>query len=226
MRRTKTQITVWPAIADLMTVTAIIAITLAVAGGCGDNGSSDESGDIDALEAGHEEELQQRQNRHDAEMQEQRDSLAVLQAEIDKMEADIRDKDSKIDSLETASGKGNVGLSCFGLDEDDDPRSVATIRMVPNGVYQIFHAWNNDDRAGHPEAAGFLDGANLDRLTANALGDFHNALQRDYDKRDRRGCAWFVRLDGGALEAGAVRNTWYEDRLDLYFSLVNPGILR
>ena len=110
MRRSRTPITAWPAIADLMIVIAIIAVTFSVAKtDAPENESSDTPSPADSLQS---------------ELEVVRDSVKALW--------------NSLEAIQERARFGHV--PCFGLDADDQPIAAFTIAVLPGTQYRISHA--------------------------------------------------------------------------------------
>ena len=212
MRRTKTQITVWPAIADLMTVTAIIAITFGVAGG-----GCDETGEkISALEA---ESLRTEKDSLLTALDEKKEEIRELEA---RRREDMAALEARNDSLRIIIITNPVSGSCFGK-VGNQPKAVATIRMLPAGIYQVSPTWNSQESMNVPTASAFFDRTNSVEMDKEKLHSFHAALKRDEKLNKLNRCTWFVWLDTGGLGTDEIKDRWYD--IQGYFSLTNPKVL-
>ena len=216
MRRTKTQITVWPAIADLMTVTAIIAITFGVAGG-GCDGENETGEKISAFEA---DSLREDNDSLRTALEEKNGEIKELEA---RRREDMAALEARNDSLRIMIMTNPVSGSCFGK-VGNQPKAVATIRMLPAGIYRVSRTWNSQESMMVPTASAFFDRTNSVEMDKEKLHSFHAALKQDEKLSEMNRCSWFVRLDTGGLGADEIRDRWHDD-IRNYFPLTNPPVV-
>ena len=205
MRRSRTQISVWTSVADLMTALVVMAFVL-VWGAC----SEREQEQKDGLEAAYR-----------IQLEEQEDSLeAKYRIQLEEQE----------DSLEAKYWEKLVGHpSCSGLDANDQPTAVVHVGILPDEQYSVRHSLTSDERIKLGDAADMLSGTSPKILSREDFKLFGEALkQSEGNWEEYTKCRYWAQLD--ERPDGVTRDDfqlrWLNEVQPYLGGAVNPGVLR
>lgn len=203
MRRTQTRITVWPAIADLMTAILVIAfltgmVTIAYYIPSDPPPESDTPVvEVDSLE------------------------YAILVRQRDSLRTVIDEMIQKIDIIGSRS--------CLGEERENMPNSLMTIRVIPNGYYiEANFVTLNNLRKQSNEWRELIENVrrnNGQELNKEEMALFASAIYDLGNRWPSGKCKFSPTFENGGVAPDSLHDAWYKF-LDKYFGpLTNPGSL-
>ncbi len=206
MRRHRTQVTVWPAVADLMTVIAVVSVIAGLAF-CSPKSASDS--------------LQEKRDS----LQEERDSLQEekdsLQAENESLAARLGSLRVEVDSL---SRDGEGIPACLGRDSRDDLIPLVSITVRNDDTYLVQRTWcptRNNMFAALNAEINEIDGEVLNR---NQLRRFAEKASNTAAAQSSN-CGFWAHLRNGGVSISELRNRYHDDFARFFSGLVNPSVL-
>lgn len=199
MRRKQTRVTVWPAIADLMTAILVIAFL---------------SGTVAMVYIN---------NPDDQEINDTRDSINTLIFQVDSLQSANLQLQDSIKTLQ--DDKGKIGsVSCLGKDERDQPNSLMTIIVNPEN-YQI-RLNQEHTESGWSELRQYIHRFDQTGLSESEMIDFARGVDMLGKERTEGSCRFFVRLEkDDEVPQDTLVLRWNKNLKDHFPGLVNPGIL-
>ncbi len=208
--RHKTQITVWPAITDLMTAIVVITILGGVIGFQRFNNLKNEKGT-----------LRDSVNIQKSEINTLRNSLSQLQESMAGSNNSIEILQDSLAEL----GRGIDRPPCLGLQQNEQPNVLMTIHVFPNNKYSIEGITNDIDLSNRwPEIATYFN----NKLTQNikiSSNKMNNHAQQIYNLSQEKNCVSYVILQNGGVSRESLIVKWIDlERYNL--RLANPRILR
>ncbi len=222
--RHKTQITVWPAITDLMTAIVVITILGGVIGFQRFNNLKNEKGT-----------LRDSVNIQKSEINTLRNSLSQLQESmagsnnsIEILQDSLVASNDLIEILQDSLAELGRGIDrppCLGLQQNEQPNVLMTIHVFPNNKYSIEGITNDIDLSNRwPEIATYFN----NKLTQNikiSSNKMNNHAQQIYNLSQEKNCVSYVILQNGGVSRESLIVKWIDlERYNL--RLANPRILR
>ena len=203
MKRKQTRITVWPAIADLMTAIMVIAIL---------------SGTIVVA-----------LNYKPDEQVKTEDGVQDLKIQVDSLLASVEEKKRQVDSLQNSIQKlqddeGKMGSpSCLGKIGKNNPYSLLTIQFNPRG-YRI--TLNNKPQiaSASGELQDYVLPYDQKTLRESEMIDFAEGLERLGREYEEGSCVFYVLVEDGGVPKDSLILNWI--KLERYLRLANSSILR
>lgn len=203
MRRKQTRVTVWPAIADLMT--AILVITFLSGMVVYINNSDGQTAD-------------------DQETKEMlRDSIDNLKIQVDSLLSVAEELVILQDSIKKLQDdEGKIGSrSCLGRDERKQPNSLMTIQFNPEN-YQI-RLNEQHIESGWLKLQQYVRPFDQRELSKSEMINFASGLSRRGKEYAEGACTFFVRVEDGGVPKDSLALNWH-NYLGRYLGLVNPRI--
>jgi len=219
MRRKQTRITVWPAIADLMTAILVIAfltgmVTLAYTYSPNESeGPIPPPPDQDTVTT----------------LTQERDSLI---SQVDSLLIANSYLDSLLEVIDRSrQDEGKIGnRSCLGEERENVPKSLLTIRVMPSGYYIIANkiepnhqmVRQSDQWRELNEQIGRYD---RKELSKSQMTDFAKVILRLGEEWPSGDCRFSPTIQDGGVSPDSLFDAWYKF-LGRYFGpLTNPGII-
>ena len=217
-RRHKTQITVWPAITDLMTAIVVITILGGVIGCHKFKDIGNHNGILrDSIE------LQK------SEINNLRDSLNTINNSNSQLQYSIKIlQDSLSTRLDTTNSNGGEGIdkpSCLGLRQNKQPNVLMTIQVYPDNKYSIEGITNDIDLSNRwPEIATYFNNTLTQNIKISS-NEMINHARQIYNLSQEKKCVSYVILQNGGVSRESLIVKWTD--LEIYdLRLANPRILR
>lgn len=204
MRRKQTRVTVWPAIADLMTAMLVITFLSGMVVVVYINNSDGQATD------GRETKEMLRDSRDELKIQVDSllsvaEELVILQDSIKKLQDD----------------EGKIGSrSCLGRDERKQPNSLMTIQFNPDS-YQV-RLNEQHIESGWPKLRQYVHPYNQRELSKSEMINFASGLSKRGKEYAEGACIFFVRVEDGGVPKDSLAFNW--NYLGRYLGLVNPSI--
>ena len=225
MRRRRTAISTWPAIADLMTVIAILTAVIALKS-CGEvragqtNPKQEAGLDIDELKTELDEAKVLLEARTAA-LERTQSELNSATAALEEIRSELRAALARANPNDT---KGVGKPPCLGLDRSEQPNSLFTITVLPNSQFSI------SDWSRSPVAQRLQDmlGARYDPEPGEEEFKALGALISDWGDAEAipgEPCNFWVRILPNGI---SPKDLWDEWRwIGRYFGgTVNPSVFR
>jgi len=217
MRKKQTRITVWPAIADLMTAILVIAfltgmVTLAY------NNSPEPEEPTPPSDT---------------------DTITTLTQEIDSLMSEVDSlliANSYLDSLlevidRSRQDEGKIGnRSCLGEERENVPNSLVTIRITPSGYYVI----PDNIESTHGLIKQSSEWSELNEqigrygqreLSKSEMTVFANAIFQLGNNWPSGECRFSPTIQDGGVSPDALHDAWYKFLGKYFGPLTNPGTL-
>ena len=204
-RRHQTQITVWPAITDLMTSIVVVAVLIGVVGFISHNNTITElNSRIETL----------------------KNKVETLESSVTSLKDSIKTQSIYIRALEDSISKLQGGLgrqSCLGLRGENSPNSLMTIRVQSGGIYSLRYNpiyTGQDFPAVNSAVKKYISTVSHTSLTSNAMINHAKRI----DELTGEDCVFYIRLENGGVSKNDLILKWNE--LQGYLRLTNPSILQ
>lgn len=212
MRKKQTRITVWPAIADLMTAILVIAfltgmVTLAYNYSPESEVVSPQPGDT---------------------------TITIKRLEyLEAQEDSLSEAKRKLDSLKVVIDRirGKIGnRSCLGEERENVPNSLVTIRITPSGYYVI----PDNIESTHGLIKQSSEWRELNEqigrygqreLSKSEMTVFANAIFQLGNNWPSGECRFSPTIQDGGVSPDALHDAWYKFLGKYFGPLTNPGTL-
>ncbi len=197
MKRHRTQITVWPAITDLMTSIVVIGVLIGIIGY--------------ASLVGLEEKVRELEVKVD-----------TLRNTIERQSIYIKALE---DSIAEIQGKGLGSPSCLGLVRRGNPKPLMTIHALPDGVYSIsIHRPMSYIEGDFGAVEEYVNAIPDGRIVASQMTAHAREIYQLIPELTPQKCIFYVRLENhDSVSKSSLRSRWTDD-LERYFGLTNPSI--
>ncbi len=225
--RHQTQVTVWPAITDLMTAIVVVAVLGGLIGYHQYVGQVDETISLrDSIES-QKETIKILRDSVDSQIDQIENLYASVDSQIDQIENLHASKDELQDSVRVLIGVmgGLEKPPCMGLQENEQPNVLMTIGVYPENIYSLQSNFSEIKSSDRWPLIEIYFNNEVDQNTNITFKEINNHAQKIYELSEAKGCVSYVILRNGGVSRESLVLKWIDlERYNL--RLANPGILR